>query len=210
LQEIFDMSDTEPNTDQPAESEGLRQVREALDREKARAAELEARANEAAGAVRELAFMKAGVPTDNPVAKLYITSYDGPLEADAIKAGWEGLGYNPTPTPPPEPTGEPASEGGDANQALQDARRQLSGEGGPPGNAPEGDPIERGFKAGHDAGSRGSDRAFQAYFQEVINAAVADDPRVSHHGVIDDKTRERWANEARARQIANRDRSKSG
>ena len=194
-----------PDPTPPSENEHIRQVREALDREKARAADLETQAQAGAAAVKELAFLKAGVPTDNPVAKLFVSGYDGPLEADAIKAGWEALGYNPsggTPEPPP-PAEEPPPN---ANADLQAARDALSGEGGPPGTEPEGDPIERGIQQGHAKGSRGSDRAFQAYFQEIINAAVKGDPRVAHAGVIDDETRERWMEDARNRQILNRDR----
>jgi hypothetical protein len=102
---------------------------------------------------------------------------------------------------PPE-TGEP-----NANEALQEARRNLSGEGGPGGTVPEADPITAGMRAGHDAGGRGSDRAFQAYLDEVFSAAVAGDPRVVSRGTVDAETNERWAAEARARQVANRDNS---
>jgi hypothetical protein len=100
----------------------------------------------------------------------------------------------------PPKAGEP-----DANEALQDARRTLSGDGGPGGTVPDADPIVSGLKAGHDAGGRGSDRAFQAYVNEVFAGAVAGDPRVVSRGTVDAETNERWMAEARARQVANRD-----
>lgn len=48
-------------------------------------AELKARADEAAAAARELAFVKAGVDPNLPVAKYFMKGYDGELNADAIR-----------------------------------------------------------------------------------------------------------------------------
>lgn len=49
-------------------------------------AELKARADEAAAAARELAFVKAGVDPDLPVAKYFMKGYDGEISVDAIRA----------------------------------------------------------------------------------------------------------------------------
>ena len=44
---------------------------------------------EAEAAKRELAFVKAGVPLDNPVAKYFIKGYDGEITPEAIRAAAE-------------------------------------------------------------------------------------------------------------------------
>lgn len=44
---------------------------------------------EAQAAKRELAFVKAGVPLDNPVAKYFIKGYDGEITPEAIRAAAE-------------------------------------------------------------------------------------------------------------------------
>lgn len=49
-------------------------------------AELKARADEAASAARELAFVKAGIDPDLPVAKYFMKGYDGEISVDAIRA----------------------------------------------------------------------------------------------------------------------------
>lgn len=48
-------------------------------------AELKARADEAAAAARELAFVKAGIDPDLPVAKYFMKGYDGDIEPEAIR-----------------------------------------------------------------------------------------------------------------------------
>jgi hypothetical protein len=48
-------------------------------------AELKARADEAAAAARELAFVKAGVDPNLPVAKYFMKGYEGELTAEAIR-----------------------------------------------------------------------------------------------------------------------------
>jgi hypothetical protein len=48
-----------------------------------------------------------------------------------------------------------------------------------------------------------------AYFQTVLDAAVDNhDPRVMHVGTIDDVTRNQWHQDARQRQIRNKERSR--
>jgi hypothetical protein len=47
---------------------------------------------EAAQAQRELAFLKAGVPADNPMAKYFVKGYEGDITADAIRAAAQEAG----------------------------------------------------------------------------------------------------------------------
>lgn len=49
-------------------------------------AELKARADEAAAAARELAFVKAGIDPDLPVAKYFMKGYDGEISVEAIRS----------------------------------------------------------------------------------------------------------------------------
>lgn len=58
----------------------------------ARLAELEQQANRAVQLEREVAFVKAGVPSDHPVAKLLMSTYDGPATVEAITEAWKQLG----------------------------------------------------------------------------------------------------------------------
>ncbi len=84
----FDVDDDE-TADEPSGnaalrkklSEANRQVREATER---------AQANEAAA--RRVAFMDAGIP-DNPQSRYFQQTYDGALEADAIKTAAQAHGF---------------------------------------------------------------------------------------------------------------------
>jgi hypothetical protein len=60
----------------------MRKLEKELKQERAARAEAEA-------AKRELAFVKAGVPLDNPVAKYFIKGYDGEITPEAIRAAAE-------------------------------------------------------------------------------------------------------------------------
>lgn len=60
--------------------------------QEARLAELEAQAARATQLEREVAFAKAGVPSDHPVAQLLMSTYDGPPTVEAIKDAWGKLG----------------------------------------------------------------------------------------------------------------------
>lgn len=67
------------------ETEGKNPLRQALKQKEKELAEAKKAAAEAAEAKRELAFIKAGVPMDNPMAKYFVKAYDGELDPDAIK-----------------------------------------------------------------------------------------------------------------------------
>jgi hypothetical protein len=47
---------------------------------------------EASAAQRELAFLKAGVPADNPVTKYFVKGYEGEVTPEAIRAAAEEAG----------------------------------------------------------------------------------------------------------------------
>lgn len=48
---------------------------------------------EAAAVKRELAFVKAGVPLDNPATKYFVKAYDGDLTPEAIRAAAEEANF---------------------------------------------------------------------------------------------------------------------
>lgn len=56
-----------------------------------------------AAAARELAFVKAGVNTDDPAAKYFLKGYDGELTVDAIKAAAAEARLIGAAPPPPDP-----------------------------------------------------------------------------------------------------------
>ena len=53
------------------------------------AAELKKQVAEAEAVKREMAFLKAGVPMDNPVAKYFVKGYDGEVTPEAIRQAAE-------------------------------------------------------------------------------------------------------------------------
>lgn len=67
------------------ESERRNPLRQALKQKEKELAEAKKVAAEAEAARRELAFIKAGTPMENPMTQYFIKAYDGPLEPDAIK-----------------------------------------------------------------------------------------------------------------------------
>jgi TolA-binding protein len=90
---------------------------------------------------------------------------------------------------------------------LQQARGALNADSAAPGTEPTEDPLAAAMAAGKAAGGRGSDDAFRAYADRLFASAAAGDDRVAHRGTVDHETRERWLQQARQRQVANRDRS---
>ena len=76
MQEFEDEIQTEGTRD-PVRAQ-LRKVEQQLKAAEAKAKELE-------NAARELAFVKAGVDVNAPIAKYFVKGYDGELSADAIR-----------------------------------------------------------------------------------------------------------------------------
>ena len=67
------------------EQEGRNPLRDRNKLLEAENAELRAQAEAASSAARELAFVKAGIDPDLPIAKYFVKAYDGDLTADAIR-----------------------------------------------------------------------------------------------------------------------------
>jgi hypothetical protein len=133
----------EPVTDpvDDNEPEGVRNLREALRRS-------QEQADAGLAAMRELAFVKAGIATDTGPGKLLFDAYAGELTADAVRA--EAAKYGLTPAEEPEPPAPP--EPGSVNDPSQtEARRLLTGDSLDPGTPPrEEDPIKRGYAMFHE------------------------------------------------------------
>jgi hypothetical protein len=53
------------------------------------AAELKKQVAEAEALKREMAFIKAGIPTDNPMSKYFVKGYDGDITPEAIRQAAE-------------------------------------------------------------------------------------------------------------------------
>lgn len=92
-----DTDDQFGDEDQP-HANGPRQLREAKARADAKAAEAEARA---VAAERRAVFAEAGLTSLTPAQRTLLDKgYDGPLEADAIKAFAQDAGFLAPPAPP--------------------------------------------------------------------------------------------------------------
>lgn len=96
--------------------------------------------------------------------------------------------------------------GAEQRRSLQDVRGALNAESAPPGQEPDEDPVDSAMHAGQQH-PRGSERAMGAYFEKMVEAAHAGDPRAMNRGVVDDDARERWHEAAQQRQMANRNKS---
>ena len=68
---------------------------------------------------RELAFVKAGVPLDDPKMTYFVKGYDGDLEPQSIKQAAIDAGFMAAPdAPPPDPAVQQAQAGQAAVQAA--------------------------------------------------------------------------------------------
>lgn len=68
------------------EETGRNPLRDRMKQLESENATLKAWANEALDASRELAFVKAGINTADPMAKYFVKGYDGEISPDAIRA----------------------------------------------------------------------------------------------------------------------------
>lgn len=73
-------------TDDEAPKDPVRARMRLLEKE---AADLKKQLAEAEAVKREMAFLKAGVPMDNPVAKYFVKGYDGEVTPEAIRQAAE-------------------------------------------------------------------------------------------------------------------------
>ena len=80
------MSDSMQEFEDEIQTEGTRDpVRAQLRKVEQQLKAAEAKAKELETAARELAFVKAGVDVNAPIAKYFVKGYDGELSADAIR-----------------------------------------------------------------------------------------------------------------------------
>ena len=80
------MSDSMQEFEDEIQTEGTRDpVRAQLRKVEQQLKAAEAKAKELETAARELAFVKAGVDTNAPIAKYFVKGYDGELSAEAIR-----------------------------------------------------------------------------------------------------------------------------
>jgi hypothetical protein len=80
------MSDSMQEFEDEIQTEGTRDpVRAQLRKVEQQLKAAEAKAKELENAARELAFVKAGVDVNAPIAKYFVKGYDGELSADAIR-----------------------------------------------------------------------------------------------------------------------------
>jgi hypothetical protein len=73
-------------TDDEAPKDPVRARMRLLEKE---AAELKKQVAEAEALKREMAFIKAGIPTDNPMSKYFVKGYDGDITPEAIRQAAE-------------------------------------------------------------------------------------------------------------------------
>lgn len=135
---------------------------------------------------RELAFAKAGIDTESKQGKVLMQTFDGKLDADAIRAYRDELFGASTPTTP-EPAADPAA-GGEQNDpanadpyaqdvASQQAMRDALA-AGQPGQAqqepPQGNVYDEAAKAFHADRKSGvpQERAAFGAIDRVISAAA--------------------------------------
>ena len=73
-------------TDDEAPKDPVRARMRLLEKE---TAELKKQVAEAEALKREMAFIKAGIPTDNPMSKYFVKGYDGDITPEAIRQAAE-------------------------------------------------------------------------------------------------------------------------
>lgn len=124
---------------------------------------------------KELAFAKAGVPTESKLGQLFFNSYDGELTTEAIRTEAEEVGAWRPVTAEPEKANEPTPE----ERAQSRERADLAADSGHAG-INTGDPFrdaEAAFKEARRNGDR-SEQAFGAAMTQIIEAHQRGDTRV--------------------------------
>jgi len=79
---------------------------------------------------RQLAFVKAGIPTDDPKMNYFIKGYDGDLEPEAIRTAAVDAGFLAPETPPVDPQVQQAQAG---QQRVMQASSGTDPQAGPAG-----------------------------------------------------------------------------
>lgn len=144
-------------------------------------------------ALREIAFLRAGIDTESKVGQMFVKAYDGDLDPEKIRAEWSEVapasgGNTPPPTEPPPPS---ATE-----QQLEEtqARRLLTsaGAGDTPNEQPSPDPVAAGYDEYRERLGKGERRetAAGSVFSKLIEAANAGDERAIWTGWTPEELRQ--------------------
>jgi len=156
---------SDDNNTPPEEGEGIKKLRE-------KAEQGSAAIDENARLKREMAFMRAGIDTSSKPAQALIASYDGELDADAIKAEAADWGLIKGEAPPVKQYDENSPE-----RQQQEIREQTSGQPAPVPPPPEVNGMDKAISGYHDNRKKGmgAETAQVQAFGEVIRAAAAGD-----------------------------------
>ena len=145
------------------DSGGIKELREAAERGRKAAQELD-------GMKREMAFLKAGVDTDSKAGLLLFKAYDGELDTDLLRAEAEDLGI--LRDAPSEPVQADSSD----EQATKERQALVDS------NVPPENQTESPYAAGHrefremlDAGRPKEDSAAR-FIHTVLEAAGGNSP----------------------------------
>lgn len=161
------MSDTAPvpTGNEPEESEGIQNLRDAN-------ARLRAQADDGQAAIRELAFVKAGIDTDSKVGAMFVATYDGELTSEAILTAADGLDIVKGAAAPatPEPPVQAAPTEAELRQALTGSEPGVT----PPLPTEQAPSIDRAWEERNRLLSRGApeDEANTVVVGHILGEAV--------------------------------------
>ena len=130
-------------------------------------------------AQRELAFLKAGIDSESPLGKLFITGYAGDLTPEAIKQEATQIpGLLGTSA---EGEGEGEQQHATPEEIAEQRLRQQLATGTPPGTPPPPDPREESVKVMEQARKDGvsEDKVLALGFGVLREAANRGDERVT-------------------------------
>lgn len=147
----------------------IQQLREAAERGKTATAEN-------AELKRKIAFMEAGIDTNDPKAKYFVKGYEGELTTEAIKAEAAEagiLGEKPAPsteteTETTEPQGRRTPTEDEVE--LETMGSEITSEAGAPGEMPERDELEVGWE---QFSERRKSEPVETASSEVISRLIA-------------------------------------
>lgn len=123
---------------------------------------------------RKVAILEAGINTSTPLGAMFLKSYEGELDAEAIRAEAAKVGLVAgQPDPDPQP-GEP----GTAEAEYADARRRLTQGETAPHETPQKSATDLAYKAFEDARKQGkrSEDAQVDGFRTMIEQAAQGNP----------------------------------
>ncbi len=133
-------------------------------------------------ALRENAFLKAGINPDDAKMKYFVKAYDGELDPEAIKAEATEAGLLGAPAPAAEepPSDEPPARRAPTDEETQfDAMAEVGAEGAPAATQTEEDLLKVGWEKYAERRTNGSRReeASAEVITRIIGGAVNGDKR---------------------------------